>query len=232
MQWKEFGNATQTFWFLFFVCDTVSSLKSSCHTDTTGRVQKTKTLHLSSCFILNAPGWRPGQRICRSGTQRPCYKASYIHDSRRRLTFEDARQACRLDGGELLSIETESEQQLIERYIQKLTNRDGDFWIGLRRNPQRYSVGTSSPGCPSQYYWLDGSKAKFRFFLFVLKYIFHLCKCLSCICENSKSSPRDSVLQMEVEKGCIQWWLRKNIGLGDVCVGVKECLMSFARIWD
>ncbi|CAI5693731.1 layilin [Oreochromis niloticus] len=103
-----------------------------------------------------------GQRICRSGTQRPCYKASYIHDSRRRLTFEDARQACRLDGGELLSIETESEQRLIERYIQKLAPGDGDFWIGLRRNPQRYSVGTSSPGCPSQYYWLDGSKAKFR----------------------------------------------------------------------
>uniref|UniRef100_A0A3Q0QRT3 Layilin n=1 Tax=Amphilophus citrinellus TaxID=61819 RepID=A0A3Q0QRT3_AMPCI len=106
--------------------------------------------------------WYPGQRICRSGTQRPCYKASYIHDSRRRLTFEDARQACRLDGGELLSIETESEQRLIERYIQKLGAGDGDFWIGLRRNPQHYTAGTTSPGCPSQYYWLDGSKAKFR----------------------------------------------------------------------
>uniref|UniRef100_A0A3Q0QXF3 Layilin n=1 Tax=Amphilophus citrinellus TaxID=61819 RepID=A0A3Q0QXF3_AMPCI len=108
--------------------------------------------------------FHPGsaQRICRSGTQRPCYKASYIHDSRRRLTFEDARQACRLDGGELLSIETESEQRLIERYIQKLGAGDGDFWIGLRRNPQHYTAGTTSPGCPSQYYWLDGSKAKFN----------------------------------------------------------------------
>eukprot|EP00064_Thunnus_orientalis_P025812 superscaffoldBa00014080_g26236 len=100
-----------------------------------------------------------GQRICRRGTERPCYKVSYIQDSRRRMTFEDARQACRLDGGELLSIETESEQRLIERFIQQLQAGDGDFWIGLRRSPKSL---TTSPGCPSQYYWLDGSKAKFR----------------------------------------------------------------------
>ncbi|KAK2847220.1 hypothetical protein Q5P01_010219 [Channa striata] len=103
-----------------------------------------------------------GQRICRCGTERPCYKVSYIQDSRRRLTFEDARQACRLDGGDLLSIETKSEQQLIERFIQQLQPGDGDFWIGLRRSPQHHRAGTASPGCPSQYYWLDGSKAKFR----------------------------------------------------------------------
>ncbi|XP_029964470.1 layilin [Salarias fasciatus] len=103
-----------------------------------------------------------GQRICRRGTERPCYKVSYIQDSKRRLTFEDARQACRVDGGELLSIETENEQRLIERFIQQLQAGDGDFWIGLRRSPQRYRAGTASPGCPSQYYWLDGSKAKFR----------------------------------------------------------------------
>ncbi|KAG8002023.1 Layilin [Nibea albiflora] len=103
-----------------------------------------------------------GQRICRRGTERPCYKVSYIQDSRRRLTFEDARLACRMDGGELLSIETESEQQLMERFIQQLQAGDGDFWIGLRRSPHRYRAGTTSPGCPSQYYWLDGSKAKFR----------------------------------------------------------------------
>lgn len=104
-----------------------------------------------------------GQRICRRGTERPCYKVSYIQDSRRRLTFEDARQACRLDGGELLSIETEGEQRLVERFIAQIQAGDGDYWIGLRRNPQRHNPGTMSPGCPSQYYWLDGSKAKFRF---------------------------------------------------------------------
>ncbi|XP_029373254.1 chondrolectin isoform X2 [Echeneis naucrates] len=103
-----------------------------------------------------------GQRICRRGTERPCYKVSYIQDSRQRLTFEEARKACRLDGGELLSIETEGEQRMIERLIQQLQAGDGDFWIGLRRSQQWDRAGTTSQGCPSQYYWLDGSKAKFR----------------------------------------------------------------------
>lgn len=103
-----------------------------------------------------------GQKICRRGTERPCYKASYIQDSRRRLTFEDARRSCRSEGGELLSIETESEQRLIESFIQTLKVGDGDFWIGLRRSPQHHRTGHSNPGCPSQYYWVDGSKAKYR----------------------------------------------------------------------
>lgn len=103
-----------------------------------------------------------GQKICRRGTERPCYKVSYIHDSRRRLTFEDASRACRMEGGELLSIETESEQRLIERFIHQLQAADGDFWIGLRRSPEHHPAG-ASPVCPSQYYWLDGSKAKYRF---------------------------------------------------------------------
>ncbi|TNN01841.1 chondrolectin [Takifugu flavidus] len=102
-----------------------------------------------------------GQKICRRGTERPCYKVSYIQDSRRRLTFEDASRACRMEGGELLSIQTESEQRLIERFIHQLQAGDGDFWIGLRRSPERSSSG-ASPVCPSQYYWLDGSKAKYR----------------------------------------------------------------------
>lgn len=106
-----------------------------------------------------------GHRICRRGTERPCYQVSYIQDSRRRLTYEDARSACRAGGGELLSIETESEQRLVEHFIQQLRVGEGDFWIGLRRNappPRTRHPGSSSPPCPSQYYWLDGSKAKFR----------------------------------------------------------------------
>ncbi|XP_047248631.1 chondrolectin [Girardinichthys multiradiatus] len=103
-----------------------------------------------------------GQKICRRGTERPCYRASYIQDSRRRLTFDDARQSCRSEGGELLSIETESEQRLIESFIQKLRVGDGDFWIGLQRSLQHHRTGNSNPGCPSRYYWVDGSKAKYR----------------------------------------------------------------------
>lgn len=100
-----------------------------------------------------------GQRICRRGTERPCYKVTYVQDSRGRLTYPEARLACRSDGGDLLSIETESEQRLLERFISQLEVGDGDYWIGLRRSPQRHR---STTGCPSQYFWLDGSKAKFR----------------------------------------------------------------------
>ncbi|KAK7882563.1 hypothetical protein WMY93_028737 [Mugilogobius chulae] len=112
--------------------------------------------HSGSVSSINA------QRICRRGTERPCYRVSYIQDFRRRLTFADASRACQSDGGELLSIETEGEQRLIERFITELHAGDGDFWIGLRRNPQRLRADASSPVCPSQYYWIDGSKAKFR----------------------------------------------------------------------
>ncbi|XP_019911458.2 layilin isoform X1 [Esox lucius] len=100
-----------------------------------------------------------GQRICRRGTERPCYRINYFQDPQGRLSFHDARQACRMDGGELLSIETDNEQRLVERFIQQLQATDGDFWIGLRRSPHHRVTTT---GCPSQYYWLDGSKARFR----------------------------------------------------------------------
>ncbi|XP_066534244.1 chondrolectin [Hoplias malabaricus] len=97
------------------------------------------------------------QRICRRGTEKPCFKILYHHDSRLRVGFEEARRTCREDDGELLSIETENEQRLIEKFIQDLRATDGDFWIGLRRNP-----GSGGGDCSSQYYWLDHSHSTFR----------------------------------------------------------------------
>ncbi|KAL0174369.1 hypothetical protein M9458_030337, partial [Cirrhinus mrigala] len=69
--------------------------------------------------------------------------------------FEAARQTCKEDDGELLSIETENEQRLVERFVQELRASDGDFWIGLRRGSQ-YNAD-----CSSQYNWLDNSQATF-----------------------------------------------------------------------
>uniref|UniRef100_A0AAY4BXR9 C-type lectin domain-containing protein n=1 Tax=Denticeps clupeoides TaxID=299321 RepID=A0AAY4BXR9_9TELE len=109
---------------------------------------------------LSAHFYEPrGQRICKRGTERPCYKIAYFEEDRRKLNFEEASQACRSDGGELLSIESAAEQKIVESFIQELRATDGDFWIGLQRN-QGYQE--TSGDCPSQYFWLDGSQSAFR----------------------------------------------------------------------
>ncbi|XP_025924469.1 layilin [Apteryx rowi] len=100
-----------------------------------------------------------GQTVCRSGTQRPCYKIVYFHDVSRRVSYEEARLACRADGGHLVSIETEAEQRLIEKFIQSLLASDGDFWIGLKR--KKHEVDNSTE-CQNLYSWSDGSLSKFR----------------------------------------------------------------------
>ncbi|XP_059912938.1 layilin isoform X1 [Gadus macrocephalus] len=100
-----------------------------------------------------------GQRVCRVGRERPCYKLAYFSDPRRRLNFVEAEQACRRDGGELLGVESASEQQVIEQLISEIRPTDGDFWIGLRRN---HGDQESSLDCSSLYYWVDGSKATYR----------------------------------------------------------------------
>ncbi|XP_034864795.1 layilin [Mirounga leonina] len=100
-----------------------------------------------------------GQPVCRGGTQRPCYKVIYFHDASRRLNFEEANTACRRDGGQLVSIESEDEQRLIEKFIENLLASDGDFWIGLRRREEKQSNSTA---CQDLYAWMDGSTATFR----------------------------------------------------------------------
>ncbi|XP_019509241.1 PREDICTED: layilin isoform X2 [Hipposideros armiger] len=100
-----------------------------------------------------------GQPVCRGGTQRPCYKVIYFHDASRRLNFEEARAACRRDGGQLVSIESEDEQRLIEKFIENLLASDGDFWIGLRRREEKQSNSTA---CQDLYVWTDGSISTFR----------------------------------------------------------------------
>ncbi|KAJ3589197.1 hypothetical protein NHX12_010044 [Muraenolepis orangiensis] len=100
-----------------------------------------------------------GQRVCRVGRERPCYKLAYFSDPRRRLNFGEAEQACRRDGGALLGVETASEQLVIEQLISEIRPTDGDFWIGLRRN---HADQESSLDCSSQYYWVDGSKGTYR----------------------------------------------------------------------
>ncbi|NXK79444.1 LAYN protein, partial [Amazona guildingii] len=100
-----------------------------------------------------------GQTLCRRGTEPPCYKIVYFHDASRRISYEEAQLACRTDGGHLVSIETEAEQRLIERFINNLLASDGDFWIGLRRKKEE---ADNSTDCQNLYLWSDGSSSNFR----------------------------------------------------------------------
>ncbi|KAI3373648.1 hypothetical protein L3Q82_022238 [Scortum barcoo] len=110
--------------------------------------------HVTRCVCAGA-----GQRVCKAWKGRPCYKLAYFSEIKRRLNFREADLACRRDGGQLLSVESKSEQEIIEKLIMDLQPADGDFWIGLRRNNRDKN---SSSDCSSQYYWLDGSKSTFR----------------------------------------------------------------------
>uniref|UniRef100_A0A8D0E9C1 Layilin n=1 Tax=Salvator merianae TaxID=96440 RepID=A0A8D0E9C1_SALMN len=99
-----------------------------------------------------------GQTICRGGTQRPCYKIVYFHDVVRRVGFREALQACRRDGGDLVSVESQAEQRLIEKMIGTFSASDGDFWIGLTRQED----SDNSTDCPVLYTWSDKSLSTFR----------------------------------------------------------------------
>ncbi|XP_042331303.1 layilin [Sceloporus undulatus] len=107
---------------------------------------------------LGALALPSGQAICRGGTQRPCYKIIYLHDVGRRVGFKEALQACRRDGGDLVSIESQSEQNLIEKMIASVSASDGDFWIGLTREEDP----DNSTECQNLYSWSDGSLSTFR----------------------------------------------------------------------
>ncbi|ETE68436.1 Layilin, partial [Ophiophagus hannah] len=76
----------------------------------------------------------------------------------RRVDFQEALETCRRDGADLISIESQSEQELVEKMIQSYSASDGDFWIGLRREEDPRN-GTQ---CPSLYTWTDGSSSTFR----------------------------------------------------------------------
>ncbi|XP_066495762.1 layilin isoform X2 [Tiliqua scincoides] len=112
-------------------------------------------------LLLGAQGTQrrlSGQTVCRGGTQRPCYKIVYFHDASRRVGFKEALQACQSDGGQLVSIESHSEQRLLEKIIESLFASDGDFWIGLTREEEP----NNSTECPDLYSWSDGSSSMFR----------------------------------------------------------------------
>ncbi|XP_069033715.1 chondrolectin isoform X1 [Embiotoca jacksoni] len=129
--------------------------------------------------MVNAARVVSGQTVCVGGAERPCYKMAYFQEVSSRVAFREARQACEMDGGALLSIESPTEQRDMENLLQELRSgavggaaggaggggiADGDFWIGLTRadaveSPELSNTFTS---CPQLYQWTDGSAASFR----------------------------------------------------------------------
>ncbi|XP_001363472.1 chondrolectin [Monodelphis domestica] len=104
-----------------------------------------------------------GQKVCFADFKHLCYKIAYFQDLSSRVGFQEARQACASDGGALLSLESGTEQKLIESMLQNLTKpdtgiSDGDFWIGLWRSGE----GQTSGACPNLYRWSDGSSSQYR----------------------------------------------------------------------
>uniref|UniRef100_A0A3P8Q8Z7 C-type lectin domain-containing protein n=1 Tax=Astatotilapia calliptera TaxID=8154 RepID=A0A3P8Q8Z7_ASTCA len=118
------------------------------------------------------------QTVCVGGAERPCYKMAYFHDVSSRVAFSEARQACEMDRGALLSIESSTEQRDIEHLLQELRSgavdragggggiADGDFWIGLTRvegvDQTQSELSNALTSCPQLYQWTDGSVASFR----------------------------------------------------------------------
>ncbi|XP_066477385.1 chondrolectin [Tiliqua scincoides] len=116
------------------------------------------------CFGPKGGMEKPGQKVCYGDSTHPCYKIAYFQDLSRRVGFKEARQACIIGGGELLSLQSEAEQKLIEHMLQNLTETgsgfsDGDFWIGLWRSGEGQAT---SSACPDLYKWADGSSSSFR----------------------------------------------------------------------
>ncbi|KAG7239390.1 hypothetical protein INR49_029166 [Caranx melampygus] len=121
-----------------------------------------------------------GQMVCLGGPGRPCYKIAYFHDVSSRVAFREACQACEMDGGSLLSIESPAEQTDIENLLQELRSgavgsaggaggsgiADSDFWIGLTRvgggDQAQPELSNTFTSCSQLYHWTDSSPASFR----------------------------------------------------------------------
>nr|XP_032833102.1 chondrolectin-like [Petromyzon marinus] len=104
-----------------------------------------------------------GQLICAGGESGACYKFAFFQEASRRVGHEEAAAACSLQGAALLSVESPSEQRLVESLLGSLAASsglaDGDFWLGLRRDP---SGGGGPAACAELYAWSDGSGSTFR----------------------------------------------------------------------
>lgn len=96
------------------------------------------SLSISLCRCLS------GQLVCLDDPLRPCYKIAYFHDISSRVAFREARQACKMDGGSLLSIDSPTEQRDIENLLQ-VRQTPGYLHLFLLFLPSSFSSSSSTP---------------------------------------------------------------------------------------
>ena len=74
-------------------------------------------------------------------------------------TFEEARGFCQSQGGDLMSIESQEEQDNVLPQIIPQNYMSKNFWIGLKRK-----VDAEGDEYPADFEWVDGTQTEFQHF--------------------------------------------------------------------
>ena len=85
-----------------------------------------------------------------------CYKAYTAENSR---SFNEARAYCQSQGGDLMSVGSNEEEESILRPIVDQMKVSNIFWIGLSR-----SMGAVGESYETDYEWVDGSLKEYNHF--------------------------------------------------------------------
>ena len=83
--------------------------------------------------------------------------SAYAYQGER--TFEEARLYCQAMGGDLMSIESQEEQDNVLPKIIPQYYMYKNFWIGLKRK-----IDASGEEYPADYEWIDGTQSDFQHF--------------------------------------------------------------------
>ena len=81
-------------------------------------------------------------------------------------TFEEARLFCQSQGGDLMSIESQEEQDNVLSKIIPSNYMWKNFWIGLKRK-----IDANGDEYPADYEWMDGTQSDFQHFTGIKLYI-------------------------------------------------------------
>ena len=88
-----------------------------------------------------------------------CYHMFGFNASYGERTFEEARAYCKSQGGDLMSIESQDEQDNVLPKIYPEYYSYKSFWIGLKRKEDAHDEEY-----PAEYEWVDGTVTDYQHF--------------------------------------------------------------------